>query len=265
MNLERQGHVLQTTALVNEAYIRLVDSGQQHWRNRAHFFAASAQIMRSDPVKGETNWKRVEELYHEALSKPRGERIQFLESACPDDKELRREVESLLASLEKDGALLEVPAVEVAARMLAKSPTSTMLEPPDQSRNPDLSSRGGISNVSKAGAARALVRKIIHLAPWWMHLLAAVFLFDCLLRSYCYFLGPNGFDFGLQRQGERPVVVAVPAGSAAERSGLMPGDILLALDGQPIRQSSDGSTPFSCWEQRPMAPVGSGGLLYSLE
>ena len=46
MNLERQGHVLQTTALVNEAYLRLVDSGQQHWRNRAHFFAASAQIMR---------------------------------------------------------------------------------------------------------------------------------------------------------------------------------------------------------------------------
>jgi len=46
MNLERKDHVLQTTALVNEAYIRLVDARQQHWRNRAHFFAVSAQVMR---------------------------------------------------------------------------------------------------------------------------------------------------------------------------------------------------------------------------
>jgi RNA polymerase sigma-70 factor (ECF subfamily) len=46
MNLERKDHVLQTTALVNEAYLRLVDSKQQHWRNRAHFFAISAQAMR---------------------------------------------------------------------------------------------------------------------------------------------------------------------------------------------------------------------------
>ena len=46
MSRERPDHVLQTTALINEAYIRLVDSKQQHWQNRAHFFAASAQIMR---------------------------------------------------------------------------------------------------------------------------------------------------------------------------------------------------------------------------
>ena len=46
MHLERTDHVLQTTALVNEAYIRLVDSKQQHWRNRAQFFAVSAEIMR---------------------------------------------------------------------------------------------------------------------------------------------------------------------------------------------------------------------------
>lgn len=46
MKLERKDHVLQTTALVNEAYIRLIDSRQKHWRNRAHFFAISAQVMR---------------------------------------------------------------------------------------------------------------------------------------------------------------------------------------------------------------------------
>lgn len=43
---ERPGHQLQTTALVNEAYLRLVDSSRVRWQNRAHFFAVSAQLMR---------------------------------------------------------------------------------------------------------------------------------------------------------------------------------------------------------------------------
>ena len=43
---ESPGHTLQTTALVNEAYLRLVDSAQASWQNRAHFFAVSAQMMR---------------------------------------------------------------------------------------------------------------------------------------------------------------------------------------------------------------------------
>ena len=43
---ERPGHSLQTTALVNEAYLRLVDYKRMQWQNRAHFFAVSAQLMR---------------------------------------------------------------------------------------------------------------------------------------------------------------------------------------------------------------------------
>jgi RNA polymerase sigma-70 factor, ECF subfamily len=43
---ERSGHSLQTTALVNEAYMRLVDYRRMHWQNRAHFMAAAAQAMR---------------------------------------------------------------------------------------------------------------------------------------------------------------------------------------------------------------------------
>lgn len=46
MSGERDGHILQTTALVNEAYLRLVDSSRVRWQNRAHFFAVSAQLMR---------------------------------------------------------------------------------------------------------------------------------------------------------------------------------------------------------------------------
>jgi len=43
---ERRGHVLQPTALVNEAYLRLAASGDIQWQGRAHFFAVAAQVMR---------------------------------------------------------------------------------------------------------------------------------------------------------------------------------------------------------------------------
>ena len=46
MRGERPGHSLQATALVNEAYVRLVDYKGMQWQNRAHFFAVSAQLMR---------------------------------------------------------------------------------------------------------------------------------------------------------------------------------------------------------------------------
>jgi RNA polymerase sigma factor (TIGR02999 family) len=43
---ERPGHVLQTTALVNEVYLRLIDGTRVEWQNRAHFFGIAAQMMR---------------------------------------------------------------------------------------------------------------------------------------------------------------------------------------------------------------------------
>ena len=46
MKQERPGHSLQTSALVNEAYLRLVNYERMEWQNRAHFFAVSAQLMR---------------------------------------------------------------------------------------------------------------------------------------------------------------------------------------------------------------------------
>jgi RNA polymerase sigma factor (TIGR02999 family) len=46
MKGERHGHTLQATALVNEAYLRLVDVRRVDWQNRAHFFAMSARLMR---------------------------------------------------------------------------------------------------------------------------------------------------------------------------------------------------------------------------
>jgi len=46
MRNERAGHTLQTSALINEAYLRLIDAQQVHWQNRAHFFGIAAQLMR---------------------------------------------------------------------------------------------------------------------------------------------------------------------------------------------------------------------------
>jgi RNA polymerase sigma-70 factor, ECF subfamily len=46
MKRERQGHLLQTTALVNEAYLRLIDWKGGNWQNRAHFLGVAAQLMR---------------------------------------------------------------------------------------------------------------------------------------------------------------------------------------------------------------------------
>ena len=46
MTRERPGHTLQSSALVNEAYLRLVDAGPVEWKNRTHFFAISASVMR---------------------------------------------------------------------------------------------------------------------------------------------------------------------------------------------------------------------------
>ncbi|HEX8735465.1 MAG TPA: sigma-70 family RNA polymerase sigma factor [Pyrinomonadaceae bacterium] len=46
MRRQNAGHTLQTTALVNEAYLRLIDSSRVRWQDRTHFFAISAQLMR---------------------------------------------------------------------------------------------------------------------------------------------------------------------------------------------------------------------------
>lgn len=46
MGRERRGHTLQTTALINEAYLRLANQKRAEWQNRAHFFAVASQMMR---------------------------------------------------------------------------------------------------------------------------------------------------------------------------------------------------------------------------
>ena len=61
MRSQRQGHVLQTTALVNEAYMRLCDLGQMRWQDRTHFLAMASRLMRRvlvDFARAEGSLKR---------------------------------------------------------------------------------------------------------------------------------------------------------------------------------------------------------------
>jgi len=60
MNRERDGHVLQTSALINEAYLRLIDWKAVRWQNRAHFFGAAAGMMRRILVDFARSRPRVE-------------------------------------------------------------------------------------------------------------------------------------------------------------------------------------------------------------
>ena len=56
---ERPGHTLQTTASVNEVYLRLINARQVCWQNRAHFFAVSAQLIRRRRgAEGFRGWPR---------------------------------------------------------------------------------------------------------------------------------------------------------------------------------------------------------------
>jgi RNA polymerase sigma factor (TIGR02999 family) len=75
MGHERPGHILQPTALVNEAFLRLVDWKEARWQNRAHFFGVAAQIMRRvlvDAARTRDRAKRGHGQVHVSLSEADG-------------------------------------------------------------------------------------------------------------------------------------------------------------------------------------------------
>jgi RNA polymerase sigma factor (TIGR02999 family) len=100
MRLERQGHTLQPTALVNEAFLRLVDIHGVQWQDRAHFFALSAQTMR-----------RI--LVNYALARGAGKRGGAARQVTLD--------EALVVSPESDSQILELDgALQALARFDAR-------------------------------------------------------------------------------------------------------------------------------------------------
>ena len=85
MKRERAGHSLQTTALVNEAYLRLVDYKRMHWQDRAHFLAVSAQAMRRILVDHarRRNVKRGADVEHVSLETQPSSRADPPAISCP--------------------------------------------------------------------------------------------------------------------------------------------------------------------------------------
>ena len=72
-------------------------------------------------------WQQIERLYHAVLEREQSQRAAYLRKACAGDEALRREVESLLVQEKRGDALLESPALEVAAKVMAKDQSQSSL------------------------------------------------------------------------------------------------------------------------------------------
>jgi len=129
MKRERPGHSLQTTALVNEAYMRLVDYKRMQWQNRAHFFAVSAQLMRRILVEHarRQNLKRGGGVQHVSL-----EETTIAVDARPTDLVALDDAMNALARLDRrKEQVVEMRffgglSVEETAEVLKVSPVTVM-------------------------------------------------------------------------------------------------------------------------------------------
>lgn len=131
MRGERDGHVLQTSALINEAYLRLIDWKSARWQNRAHFFGVAAQMMRRILVDFARRRPKVqdEEVRHVSLE-------DALVVADEREQDLVALDEALLALAEFDARKARVVelrffgglSVEETAEVLKLSPVTVMRE-----------------------------------------------------------------------------------------------------------------------------------------
>jgi RNA polymerase sigma factor (TIGR02999 family) len=120
LSRERPGHTLDSVALVNEAYLKLVDQGSVQWQNRAHFFAISARAMRAilvDYARARNAAKRgggeaavpldeVEEL----LSDEQAEHVEALDEALAQLARVNEEASKIVECLYFGGLTLEETA-----------------------------------------------------------------------------------------------------------------------------------------------------------
>jgi RNA polymerase sigma factor (TIGR02999 family) len=129
MQGERDGHTLQTTALVNEAYLRLAVRNEVAWENRAHFLAVSAQVMRHiliDHARRRRYLKHGGELRQVSLteaslmSEQRAAELVALDEALEELKELDERKSSVVElryfgglSLEETAQVLKVSLMTV--------------------------------------------------------------------------------------------------------------------------------------------------------
>jgi RNA polymerase sigma-70 factor (ECF subfamily) len=146
---ERGNHTLQPTALVHEAYLRLVDQRRVRWQNRAHFIGVAAQLMRRiliDHARGHDAIKRGG--LHDKVTIS----DEVLESAAPDEASGRTTVVDVLAL---DDALARLTAIDA-----------------QQGRIVELRFFGGLTVEETAqvlGISPATVKREWRLAKVWLH------------------------------------------------------------------------------------------------
>jgi RNA polymerase sigma factor (TIGR02999 family) len=137
---ERPGHTLQTSALVNEAYLRLVDVKSLSWQNRAHFFGVSAQLMR-----------------------------RILVDFARSRRSLKRGGETLTVSLEEGSIVSRARGADVVALDDALKTLAAM--DPRRSRVVELRFFGGLSAEESAEVLKVSPETILHdwkLAKAWL-------------------------------------------------------------------------------------------------
>lgn len=138
---ERPGHTLQTTALVHEAYLKLIDQRDARWQNRAHFFAIAAQAMRRILIDSARKRGAVKR------GGP-GEKVSLTEAAG--------------ISLEPDSALLALDEALVALAEID----------PEQSRIVELRYFGGLTIEETAEVMKlspATIKREWAMARAWLH------------------------------------------------------------------------------------------------
>lgn len=141
MSRENAGHTLQTTALVNEAYLRLVDQNRVRWQNRAHFFGIAAQMMR-----------------------------RILVDYARKRRYAKRGGEQLKVSLAEAGGLSDERAADIAA--LDEALKSLAEIDPQQSRVVELRFFGGLTIEETAevlGLSRDMVNREWATAKAWLY------------------------------------------------------------------------------------------------
>ena len=130
LRLERPDHTLQPTALVHEAYMRLIDQTQVNWQNRAHFFGVAAQMMRRILV----DHARTKQRDKRGGSAPKlslDEAIEASTERAADLVALDAALESLTRIDERKGRVIELRffgglSVEETAEVLAVSPQTVL-------------------------------------------------------------------------------------------------------------------------------------------
>jgi dienelactone hydrolase len=165
-------------------------------------------------------YARVGELYHQVLSRPQDERLEFLDGACGDDDALRAEVESLLAAHEAAQSFIETPAIEAVAASAASG--DRPIAPGSRIGHyevRDLLGRGGMGEVYRAHDSRLGREVAVKLLPPRFaldaHRLAR---FEREARLLASLNHPNiGALYGIEEsEGQRVLVLELADGSTLQ-------------------------------------------------